>query len=121
MPWPTPVAVWAAHIAADPTGSVWMSAGPIVAAVLAFLSAIVAALIAMRGTFKTADTHRESAFDQAVDRDRTQLREERDKLRTAFDAIVAERDSYRERYVQLRLAVRENGLDPDNLGGGGGG
>ncbi len=112
--WPIPLA----GLTAEAASSVWISAGPVVAAVLAFLSAIVAALIAVKGTFRTADTHRESAFDQAVDRDRAQLREERDKLRVAFDAIVAERDSYRERYVQLRLAVRQNGLDPDNLSGG---
>lgn len=105
-------------LAAEAAASVWVTAGPVVAAVLAFLSAIIAALIAMRGTFKTADTHRESAFDEAVDRDRQQIREERDKLRTAYDAMVADRDSYRERYVQLRVAVRNHGLDPDNVGGG---
>jgi hypothetical protein len=99
---------------------VWVSAGPIIAAVLAFLSAIVAALIAMRGTFRTADTHRESAFDQAVDRDRQTLREERDQLLSRLDGVIADRDSYRERYVELRLAVRARGLDPDNLGGGDG-
>lgn len=117
MTWPPLPAAWAAVIAADPTSSAWITAGPVIAAVLAFLSAIIAALIAMRGTFRTADNQRETAFDQAVDRDRQQLREERDKLRTAFDAALAERDSYRERYVQLRLAVRNHGLDPDNLGG----
>lgn len=107
-------------LAAPASAASWQDWSPIIVAALALLSAVGAAFLAMRGTFRTSDAQREAAFEAAVDKDRATLRDERDRIRAALDAAIAERDSYRERYAQLRIAVREKGFDPDNLSGGSG-
>lgn len=89
----------------------------VLVAAIPALAAIGAAAAAMKGTFRQSDTTREVEFDKAVDADRKSLREERDHLRTALEVAVADRDRYREMHAQLRVAVREHGLDPDKLGG----
>lgn len=83
----------------------------IVAGVLALISAVSAAWLGARGTLRTADNQRETAFDQRVD-------ERLAKAEARLEEMTADRDRYREQYAQLRLDVREAGLDPDRLGRG---
>jgi hypothetical protein len=83
----------------------------IVAGVIALASAALAAWLGARGTLRTADTQREVAFDKRVD-DALAAGVER------LEVMTADRDRYRELYAQMRLDVREAGLDPDKLGKG---
>lgn len=80
----------------------------IIAAGIALVSAVAAAWLGARGTLRTADTQREAAFDKRVD-------ERLVKAETRLEEVLAERDRYRECYVELRLAVIGRGLDPDKL------
>ncbi len=83
---------------------------------IAALATVLAAIFAMRGTFRTADVAREKALDDAVDRDRQALRDERDQLRTRIDVVISERDLAREQLARLRLAVLTKlNRDPDTL------
>lgn len=105
---------------AEAVASSWQAWSPIIVAVVALLSAVGAAFLAMKGTFRTSDTQRESAFEAAVDRDRQQLRDERDKLQSTVASLTTELFTCREKYARLRIAAITHGLDPDNLTGGGG-
>lgn len=91
----------------------------ILPAVIGLAASVGAAFLALRGTFKTANTTRELEFDKQVDADRAALRAERDKLRADLEVMIADRDRYREMHAQLRLDVRAAGLNPDRLGKGG--
>jgi hypothetical protein len=103
--------VW---LAADPTAT-WAVAGTIVAAVVTLLSGLITSWFAFRGSGRAVDAQREAAFGAALDADRTSLRTERDQLRTRLEAVLTERDDYRERWVRLRLDVMATGMDPDGL------
>lgn len=100
----------------------------ILPAALALLATLGAAFLALRGTFRTADTTREVEFDKQVDADRAALRaeiaslkDENARLRVELETKTADRDRYRELHAQLRLDVFAAGLDPDRLGKGGSG
>lgn len=83
---------------------------------VAALATVLAALLAMRGTFRTADVAREKALDDAVDRDRQAVRDERDRLLALCDTRTQERDQAREQLARLRLAVLTKlSRDPDTL------
>lgn len=112
--------MWIARLALVAAGNAPGNLSLYIVGAIAALASVLAAYLAMRGTFRTADVQREAAFDAAVDKDRRDLRAEVEKLRGALDGIIAERDSYRELYAALRVGVRERGLDPDNLSAGGG-
>ncbi len=87
-----------------------------VVGVIAAAATILAAVFAMRGTFKTADVAREAAFDAAVDKDRQHLRDDNERLRTLVETRTAERDLAREQLARLRLAVLTKlNRDPDTL------
>ncbi len=83
---------------------------------IAALSTILAALFAMRGTFKTADVAREQALDAAVDKDRQTLRDDNERWRALCEVRTQERDDAREKLARLRLAVLTKlNRDPDTL------
>lgn len=82
---------------------------------IAAVSTVLAAVFAMRGTFKTAETAREAALDAAVDKDRQHLRDDNDRLRALAEARTNERDDAREKLARLRLAVLKLGHDPDQI------
>lgn len=88
---------------------------PIVVGLVPLVAAIVVALIGARGTFRTADTARESAFDQRTDNRLARLETENELLKERNEKVTAERDDYRERYVELRIAVIAHRLDPDEI------
>ncbi|MEU8023744.1 hypothetical protein AB0B88_16165 [Micromonospora haikouensis] len=75
---------------------------------MALASAVTVAVIGVRGTFKTADSAREVAFDQRVDNALTRAQQQLEEMTT-------DRNKYRELYVELRLAVIGCGLDPDDI------
>ncbi len=100
-------------LAADPAAASNLSL--YVVAGIAALSTVLAAVFAMRGTFRTADVAREQAFDAQVDKDRADLRTERDQLRVQVDTVRAERNAAREELARLRFKLIQKGLDPDNL------
>lgn len=102
-------------LAASDGGATWALTGTIVAAVVTLISGLVTAWFAFRGSSRAADAQREATLVAAVDADRLSLRTERDQLRRNLDALVTERDDYRERWVRLRLDVIGTGLDPDRL------
>ncbi len=112
MVWP-PLRALAGTVAADAAStnnvSLYIVGG------IAALATVLAAVFAMKGTFRTAETAREAALDAAVDKDRQALRDERDQIRSRLDAVVHERDQAREQLARLRLALLKKGLDPDNL------
>lgn len=85
---------------ADPT--------TIVAGLLALASAVFVAVIGIRGTFKTADSARETAFDKRVD-------DALERAQQRLEAMTTDRDKYRELYAELRMAVRAKGYDPDDI------
>jgi hypothetical protein len=112
-----------AVLAAEAATPNWLT---IAVAVIGAVSAVGAALVAMKGTFRSADNTREIEFDKAVDADRAGLRAEVAALKTENAALradaeikAADRDRYRELYAALRVAVRDLGKDPDKLVGGG--
>ncbi len=110
--WP-PLRALAATVAADAGATSNVSL--YVVGGIAALATVLAAVFAMKGTFKTADVAREAALDAAVDKDRQALRDERDQLRTRLDTAVHERDLAREQLARLRLKVLKLGHDPDTL------
>lgn len=94
----------------------------ILPAVIALLGVVGAAWLALRGTFKTANTNREVEFDRQVDADRAALRaeiaslkDENARLRVDLETKTADRDRYRELFVRLRISVIASGLNPDEL------
>ncbi len=101
-------------LAADPAAA---SNLPLyIVAGIAALSTIAAAVFAMKGTFRTADVAREQAFDAQLDKDRTDLRVERDALLARCATLTSERDLAREQLARLRLAVLTKlNRDPDTL------
>lgn len=83
---------------------------------IAAAATVLAAFLAMRGTFKTADVAREAALDAAVDKDRQHLRDDNERLRALVETRTQERDDARERLARLRLAVLTKlNRDPDTL------
>lgn len=88
---------------------------PIVVGGLALLSAVLVAVIGARGTFRTADTARESNFDKRLDDRMARVESENEQLKQRCEKVTAERDDYRERYVELRIAVINARLDPDEI------
>lgn len=82
-----------------------------IAGLVALVSAALAAWLGARGTLRTADVQRETAFDRRQD-DRNVYLENRNQ------ELDAELTRYREMYVQLRLDVLAAGMNPDELGKG---
>ncbi|MER5608325.1 hypothetical protein AB0F93_00015 [Micromonospora tulbaghiae] len=87
----------------------------IVAGGLALASAALAAWLGSRGTLRTAEVQREQNFDKRIDSRNEYLERRNAELETKVEEITADRNKYREMYVQLRIDVRARGLDPDNL------
>lgn len=103
-------------LAAATPSPAWQLATTIGGAIVSLIAAVVVGWFSLRGSTRSTDSQRETAFDAQVDADRTQLRAKVEKLEAALDARTAERDDYRERYAALRVGVRNAGLDPDELG-----
>jgi hypothetical protein len=99
--------VWLADTVAAAAGD-QVPTSTIVAGVVALASAALAAWLGARGTLRTADTAREVEFDKRVDGALVREQQQNESLR-------ADRDKYRELYVELRIAVIGEGLDPDEI------
>lgn len=97
-------------LAANTPSPVWQVATTIGGALLALVSAVLVAWFSLRGTTRTTDAARESAFEARVDARLSQAE-------ARLEEMTVERDRYRELYAQLRVGVRNAGLDPDELGG----
>lgn len=102
-------------LAGEVMGAAGTDYTPIVVGLLALISAVAVAVIGARGTFRTADSARENAFDQRVDALLARAEQERVEADQKCEAATQEMHRYRELYVRLRVAVLEAGLDPDNL------
>jgi hypothetical protein len=82
--------------------------------VLTLLGAVAVALLALRGTFKTAQANHETEFDKLVHARIAALEAQVTRLETLLETRTADRDRYRELNAQLRVAFRVHGLDPDD-------
>lgn len=90
-------------------------------AALAVFASLGAALLAMRGTFKTASINHETEFDKLVHARIAALEQVVADREARINALVEDRDRYREQYARLRVATLNAGLDPDQLSDRGGG
>jgi hypothetical protein len=88
-------------------------------AAIALLATVGAAWLALRGTFRTAQTAHETEFDKLVHARITALEKQVDEKDARIEVLTADRDRYRELHAQLRLDVIAAGLNPDQLGKGG--
>lgn len=87
----------------------------IIAGALALLSAAIAAYISSRGTLRTADVQREQNFGKRQDERNAYLEKRNQELELKVEEVTADRNRYRELFVQLRLDILERGWNPDNL------
>jgi hypothetical protein len=92
----------------------------VVPGVIALVATVAAAWLALRGTFRQAQTNHEVEFDKLVHARIAALEKQVAEKDTRIEVVTGDRDRYREMYAQLRLDVLAAGLNPDRLGKGDG-
>ncbi|GAA2347017.1 hypothetical protein [Dactylosporangium salmoneum] len=106
-----------AQLIAEAAAPAWQQY--VLPAAIALLATVGAAWLALRGTFRTAQTTHETEFDKLVHARIQALEKQVDEKDARIEVLTADRDRYRELHAQLRLDVIAAGLNPDQLGKGG--
>jgi hypothetical protein len=111
--------LWLAGGDQSPMWTVWTT---VLGGAFTVATGLLVALIALRGTKATNGAVRLTHLEDLRQRDLERLRVERDAAEARVDAVEAREDQLRaqlgelrEKHTQLRIAVRVEGLDPDEL------